>query len=652
MNEPQMTEQRRTRMERLKRIFARRGGPHKPGALSTSAEAASAADALANAAHPRALVSEADSEAGTITDRHLYWMLGQILRPHLGAIAAVFAMLLAVSALTVTMPILVQQAVDGPIAQQRLEGLIPLGIAYFSLIGLIFGLRFAYTFVLQTVGQKALVTLRQRLFEHILRQDTAFFNTTPVGQLVSRMTNDVEALTELLSTSIVMVVSQLLTLVGVVVIMLVLNWRLALLSIAVMPIAIAATIYWRRRIRRASSEYHGVVARYLAFLNEQFNGMTIVQLFGQQAASRAGFDVLNRAHRDVHMRLRDYYTIYSSILQFTTSAGLALLLYGGGQGVLAGWASLGMLIAFIEYSRRWFEPLLLLSEQIAQIQTALAAGERIARMLRVEPHLVDAPDPVHIAPDAPKTIAFEGVSFGYTDDETVLRDVSLHIPAGQRVAIVGATGAGKTSLAGLLARFYDVNAGRVTINGHDVRAIATANLRELVTVVPQNPYCFDGTIADHLRLFNPAVQRAHMTEAARLVGAAAFIERLPGGYDYRLLPGGANLSYGQRQLLAFARALVHSPHSVLVLDEATSSIDTETEALIQAGLKRLLAGRTSIIIAHRLSTVRDADRILVMRRGQIVEDGSHRDLIARGGLYARLVERQFGSGQPVALAGD
>jgi ATP-binding cassette subfamily B protein len=299
-----------------------------------------------------------------------------------------------------------------------------------------------------------------------------------------------------------------------------------------------------------------------------------------------------------------------------------------------------MLIAFIQYTRRSFEPILLLSEQFAQIQTALSAGERIARMLRVEPAIVNPSAPTQIM-NFQRAITFDHVTFGYEPGNPVLRDLCIHIPPGQRVAIVGATGAGKTSLAGLLARFYDVEQGRILIDGVDVRHVTLADLRQYVTVVPQNPYCFDGTIADNLHMFDDTISYEQMVQAARTASAAPFIERLPGGYDYRLLPGGANLSQGQRQLLALARALIHSPNSILVLDEATSSIDTETEVLIQEGLRRLLRGRTSLIIAHRLSTVRDADRILVMQRGRVVEEGTHEALLQEDGVYTRLYRRQF-----------
>lgn len=587
------------------------------------------------------LESAADTINVQISDRYLTRMLVRFLRPYWLQIAIVFVMLIAVAGLSLLMPLLIQRAVDEPIRKGDLAGLIPYGIAYFALIFIIFVIRFAHTYLLQTVGQNALVNLRQDLFEHIMRQDMRFFNTTPVGQLVARLSNDIDALTELLSTSIVVLASNVVQLIGIIVVMLALNWRMALLSLALLPFMIGATVFFRKRIRAASTRFHKLVGEYLAYINEQFNGMLIVQLFGQQATSRKRFENLNQQYVDIHSQFRDHYTGYASVLQLLTTIGLAVVLYGGGQGVLAGWATLGTLIAFLEYTRRTFEPITQLSEQIAQIQTAFSAGERIAKMLRVEPEIVEAGHTVSLNERERHRIAFEHVCFGYEDGHLVLRDLDFSVPAGQRVAVVGATGAGKTSLAGLLARFYDVNEGRVLIDGVDVREIGLADLRRYVTVVPQNPYCFDGTVADNLRLFNPAISDDEMIAAAKMACAHRFIERLPGAYDFQLLPGGANLSQGQKQLLALARALIHNPNSILVLDEATSSIDTETEAMIQEGLEHVLKGRTSLVIAHRLSTIREVDRILVMKNGQLIEDGSHAELLALDGLYAQLYRRQF-----------
>jgi len=575
-----------------------------------------------------------------LSDRYLLQMLGRFLRPYLGQLFIVFALLLGVTLLTLLPPYLIQRAVDGPIRTGDLHGLLPYGLVYFGSIVMVFVLRFSHTYLLQTVGQTALMNIRQVLFTHILQQDMAFFNTTPVGQIVSRLSNDIDALTELLSTSIVMVASNLITLVAIVAVMLVLNARLALLSLCVMPIILIATTYFRRKLRRASNTFHKIVGEYLAFINEQFGGMLIVQLFGRQPVSRTEFARINADYQATNLELRDQFTIYSSILQLLTTIGLAVVLYGGGQGVLAGWATLGMLISFLQYTQRSFDPILQLSEQFTQIQMALAAGERIARMLKMTPTIQELPTPKTL-PAFHGQIDIEHVNFSYTPGTPVLRDVTIHIPAGQSVAIVGATGAGKTSLVGLLSRFYDVNDGHILIDGVDIRDLGLADLRKYITVVPQNPYCFNGTIADNLRLFDPTLTQDRIVEAAQVARAAPFIERLPGGYDYALLPGAANLSHGQRQLLALARALLHNPHGILVLDEATSNIDTETEALIQEGLRHVLRNRTSVIIAHRLSTVREVNRILVMQRGQVVEEGNHESLLACDGLYAHLYQRQF-----------
>jgi ATP-binding cassette subfamily B protein len=587
------------------------------------------------------IVSQGElSTQKTLSDRFLLRFLGRFLHPYRWQVLGVFGLLVLISAMSLTLPYLIQVAVDGTISNGNLDELWGIGVLYVALIFLIFVIRYTQMYWLHSIGQGALVSLRQALYEHILRQDLAFFNRTPVGKIVSRITNDVESLTELLSTSIVMVISNMLTLVGIIVVMFILNWRLALIALAVIPLMAWASLYFRKGVREASNKFHRIMSDYQAYCNEQFNGMLVVQLFNRQKVSQAEYDAVSSEMLDIFTLLRDAYTWYALILQGLTTIGLAVLLWGGGQGVLAGWASLGMLIAGIEYLRRSFEPILQLAEQFAQIQTALSAGERIARMLDVVPAIQEPSIPTPIQHFAP-TVAFEDVVFAYDEGEEVLKHVSFTVEGGKRVAIVGATGAGKTSLVKLLARYYDVSDGRIVVSGVDIRHMSFTDLRRCVSVVPQNPYIFNGTIADNLRLFKPDITLEQMKQACATACASRFIEQLPNQYDYELLPQGANLSEGQRQLLALARALIHSPESILVLDEATSSIDTETEADIQEGLAQVLHNRTSLIIAHRLSTIRDADRILVMRRGQIVEDGNHEQLLAQNGVYAQLYRRQF-----------
>lgn len=574
------------------------------------------------------------------SDQRLLGIFGGFVAPFWKEMLLVFLLLLVVTVMTALLPYFVQQAVDGPMTAGDLAGLGPYVAAYFLAIVLLFGARFGHTYLLQSVGQSVLMRIRQALFERLMRMELAYFQRTPVGHIVSRLTNDIEAVTELLSTSIVMVISNMITLIGLVITMLLMNWRLALLAFSVLPLMAFLSFYFRRKIRTAAARFHRLMARYQAFLNEQFNGMLVIQLFGREEQSRAEFDEINRGYRNLHLELRDTFTRYSSSLQLLTVVGIALLLYGGGRGVLAGWATLGMLIAFLQYTRQSFEPILQLADQFAQIQQALTAAERIADVLSMSPAIHSPAQPKRLT-DYRQTVVCEDLSFHYHEAAPVLRNINLRIASGERIAIVGATGAGKTTLASLLARQYDAIGGAIRLDGVDLRELSLAELPGYVSLVPQNPYIFNGTIADNLRLFDESISEESMRAAADTACAAPFIEELSEGYHHRLLPGGANLSDGQRQLLALARALIHSPTSILILDEATSNIDTETEDHIQRGLRQALRGRTSITIAHRLSTVREADRILVMRDGRIVEDGPHEELLARAGEYAELYHRQF-----------
>ena len=398
-------------------------------------------------------------------------------------------MLLGVTIISLLPPYLIRRVVDGPIADGDLDGMIPFAIIYLLAIPTLFVLRFGHMYLVQTIGQNALTNLRQELFQHILRQDMRFFNKTPVGQLIARMSHDIEALTEVLSTSIVVVVSNMITLVGIILVMLTLNWRMALISLAVIPLMSMMTIYFRARIRRHTRKLHALVGEYQAFVNEQCNGMTEIQLFGRQDISRQEFDKINSEYRDVFEETRDLYTYFSSGLQLFSAIGMTVVLVGGGIGVVNEWATIGMVIAFIQYTQQSFVPILELSEQFAQIQSALSAGERIARMLQVEPEITD-PKLATDTESLEHTISLENVEFWYDEGTPVLRNISIDILAGQRVAIVGATGAGKTSLAGLIARFYDVKGGAIKIGGVDVRDLSLKQLRKHVMVVPQTPYCF------------------------------------------------------------------------------------------------------------------------------------------------------------------
>ncbi|MEZ4673722.1 MAG: ABC transporter ATP-binding protein [Caldilineaceae bacterium] len=504
----------------------------------------------------------------------------------------------------------------------------------------LFILTFAYTYYLQFAAQRALADLRTRLFDHIFRQDYAFLTGTSTGDLVSRLSSDIDNINQVLSSSIVVILVEGLTFLVLMWVMFATNWRLALVAIIVMPILALVTRYFRRRIRQSSSGERRAMALISSFLNEHLHGMTVVQLFGREDESEEEFDAYNSTYRQALVNLRYHSAVFLAVQEILAAVGTGVLLYGGGRGVLAGWASLGMLVAFFQYSQRAFQPILNLSQQYNAIQIALGAAERIYRMLKTEPTIVSPADPIPL-PTVQGDIKFRNVQFSYVPDEPVLRGVNLHITAGQSVAIVGATGAGKSSLASLLARYYDPTAGQVLLDDIDLRRLSLTDLRRSVVVVPQDPVCIAGSIRHNIGLYRGDVSEETIIQAAEFSNAAHFIEQLPGTYDFELAAGGANLSQGQRQLLALARALALTPNAVLVLDEATSSIDTATEALIQEALERILRSRTSLVIAHRLSTVRNADRIIVMERGKIVEDGSHAELLDLNGFYASLHHHQI-----------
>ncbi len=585
--------------------------------------------------------SQAEKEAGPPLnqDAALIQLLVSSIRPYWRTMSLATLLMLGVATLNVVPPYLLQQAIDGPIAQGDIQALWNITIFYGITALSLFLLTFAYTYFLQYAAQRALADLRTRLFDHILRQDYTFLTNTSTGDLVARLSSDIDNINQVLSSSIVVILVEGVTFIVIVTVMLLTNWRLALLAMVLMPVLAIVTRYFRQRIRRSSTGERSAMARISSFLNEHLHGMTVVQLFGHGEESEQEFDDYNSRYRRALINLRYHSAVFLAVQEILAAVGVGLLLYGGGRGVLAGWATLGMLVAFFQYSQRAFQPILNLSQQYNSIQIALGAAERIYRMLQAEPQIKSPAKPVPL-PKVRGDIEFRNVQFSYVPTEPVLRGVNLKIAAGQSVAIVGATGAGKSSMASLLARYYDPSQGQILLDGIDLRQLSLDDLRQAVVVVPQDPVCIAGTIRQNIGLYDESITDEIVFQAAEFSNAARFIEQLPESYDFQLQPGGANLSQGQRQLLALARALAHSPNAVLVLDEATSSIDTATEALIQDALERILRSRTSLVIAHRLSTVRGADRIIVMERGKIIEDGNHAELLQLNGYYARLHHHQ------------
>jgi ATP-binding cassette subfamily B protein len=516
-------------------------------------------------------------------------------------------------------------------------GLAALGLTWVAVLVATFAALWLQGYLLQAMGQGILADLRRDVFGRLQRLDLAHFDRTPVGRLVTRVTTDIDSLSELFTAGIVSIVGDLLLLAGIATVLFVLDWRLALAAFSILPFLFLLTAWFKSRARQSFREVRVEVARLAAMLQEHVSGMSVVQLFGREAESARRFSAINRAHRDANVRGIFYYAVYYPGVELLTAAGLALVLAVGGARVSTGLVSIGALVAFLQYAQRFYQPLADLSEKYNVLQQAMASSERIFELLDTPSSIVSPPGG-HAPAAVAGAIEFDHVDFAYRAGEPVLHDVSIRVAPGELVAVVGATGAGKSTLANLLLRFYDVSGGAVRLDGVDVREWDLGALRRAVGLVLQDVFLFAGSIGGNLRL-GEAFPDERLRRAAADAEALELVERLAGGFDAPVRERGAGLSTGEKQLLAFARALAFDP-PVLVLDEATASVDTETERRIQRALERLLAGRTSLVIAHRLSTIQRADRIVVLHHGRVAEQGDHRELLARGGLYRRLYELQ------------
>ena len=593
-------------------------------------------------------------------DAALMRRLLRYLRPYLGRVVLAVLLLLGVAGLQLAAPYLTQLAIDRAIPARDYRLVRLLAVLFLAANLAEFLLDYAQTVVTALIGQRVMVDLRLAIFGKLQRLGVAFYDRNPVGRLMTRVTTDVETLNELFTSGVVALFGDLFTLVVIAAWMLAADWRLALASFAVVPFIYLAATVFRLRVRASYREVRVRIARINAYLQEHLSGMRVVQLFGREERAAAGFDAVNRAHLDANLRSITVYAVFFPVVELLTSIAIASLLVYGGARVLGHSLTIGVLAAFLQLLRRFFRPLQDLSEKFNILQSAMASSERVFALL-------DAPETVR-DPAAPRTlprpvrgaVAFEDVWFRYPqagrggearpggpaeapaeDDGWVLRGVSFTAEPGRTVAIVGHTGAGKTTIINLLLRYYDVDRGRVTVDGVDVRELSQHELRGLFGLVQQDIFLFTGDIRGNLRLDAP-ISDAAVEEAVRRVGADDLVGRLPAGLGHRLDERGQNLSVGERQLLAFARALAVDP-AILVLDEATSSVDAQAEERIQAALAELMRGRTSLVIAHRLSTVQHADAILVLHHGRLVEQGTHRELLARNGLYSRLYQLQLGA---------
>jgi len=586
---------------------------------------------------------------GKAYDARLMRRLLTYLWPYRQTVAVALVAIIGHSALQLAQPYLTKLAIDSYIATGDLAGLNQIALVFlFVLLGA-FVLEYIRTYTLQMTGQKIMFDLRMQVYGHLQKLDVRFFDRNPVGRLMTRVTTDVDVLNELFASGVVAIFGDVFMLIGIMAVLLSMDWRLALVAFSVLPLIVIVTQWFRRHVRGTYRTVRIWIARINAYLQEHITGMATVQVFQREKRSFDAFDGINRTHRDANVASIFFYAVFYPAIELIGALAASLIIWFGGGWVLDESLTLGVLVAFLLYAQRFFRPISDMSEKFNILQSAMASSERIFTLLDTPVKTQSPTKPTPRPAPAKGRIEFDGVWFAYGDDNYVLRDVSFVVEPGERIGIVGATGAGKTTIINLLMRFYDVSRGRILVDGIDVRELSLSDLRGLSSLVLQDAHLFAGSIAANVRLGDQTITDAEIRAAITSVHAKPFIDQLPAGLASPVAERGATLSVGQKQLLTFARALVYEPR-VLVLDEATSSVDTETEVLIQDALRVLMKGRTTIAIAHRLSTIQDMDRILVLHKGQLREAGTHQELLARRGIYYKLYQLQYQE-QEIAAAG-
>ncbi|HYT35371.1 MAG TPA: ABC transporter ATP-binding protein [Ktedonobacteraceae bacterium] len=589
-----------------------------------------------------------DDIIGKAYDARIMRRLFTYVRPYLWLSLLALLLLLLVSLVDLVGPALTYYGIDHFIApqvtslseSQRGLGLLLVACVYLVVLMLGFILRYTHVLLLSIIGQRIMFDMRSQMFEHFQRLSLSYFDHNPVGRLMTRLTNDVDSLNEMFTSGAISILGDVLTLIGVTIALLVINWQLALVTFVVIPPLLLVASYFRVAMRDNFRAIRVRLARINAYLAENVAGMNVVQLFNREQRNFEQFDVLNRDYLQQSIRSLRYFILFSSITNFLSAVAIALIIWYGGGRVLLGALTIGALVAYLQYVDRFFLPVRDLAEKYNILQSAMASSERIFKVLDEPISVQDSAEPKALG-SVQGEIEFRDVWFAYNPGDWVLKGISFKIRPGERVAFVGATGAGKTSIISLMSRFYDVQKGAILVDGIDVRDARQKELRKHIGAVLQDPFIFSGTIASNIRMHEQQISDETMRKAAEYVNASHFIEKLPHTYDEEVRERGAGLSVGQKQLLAFARAVAFNPEILLILDEATSSVDTETEVLIQDALNKLMTNRTSIVIAHRLSTIRDVDRIIVMHKGRIVEEGSHEELLNRQGVYRKLYEFQY-----------
>lgn len=584
------------------------------------------------------MAQEQETDAKRVDYRLLRRLL-RFLKPYKFHLVGGVLLTLVSSALGPLRPFITRIAVDEHIAKGDLNGL-------FLFIGIIFGLvviqgatQYALSLLMTWIGQRVLLDIRNTLFKHVQALALRFYDTTPVGRIVTRVTNDVEVLNELFSAGVVLMISDIMVILWILTFMWNTSSQLTLLTIIILPFLLIASFIFRAKVRVVYNKIRQQVARMNSFINEFITGMTVVQLFRQEKRMEADFRAINQTHRELQDQSIMYYATFFPVVEFLSSVALAIIVWYASAHIGTGEMTVGMLIAFAQFTEMFFRPVRDLTEKYNTLQSSVVASERIFSMLDTKLTIDDAPEAQDFG-GLTSGIEFSHVDFSYDGTTQILKDVSFNVRKGETLAIVGATGAGKSSIINLLCRFYEYQSGEIFIDGKSIRSVKQEELRRRIAVVLQDVFLFSRSVEENISLGRTDILREEVIEIAKQLGAHGFISKLPHGYDTNVRERGAVLSVGQKQLISFCRALAQNP-DILILDEATSSIDTESEQLIESSISTMLKGRTSIVIAHRLSTIQRADRILVLHKGEVAETGTHAELLAAGGLYARLHTLQF-----------